>query len=292
MKESSDREIGRRIAALRSERAWSQSFLASRIGMDQSVLSRVESGKRRLAAGELDLLAKALSVLPEALLPGETSAALPAGLDSPATPTPAAFSSARGSERYEMEFGPFDVSAPARRAAAFTPSEPSEEVTRAVRVFFARGADDETLAERAEASADLAEAMHEPLLDASRSLDVSESVAPESAGPEHRALMSDTAAAWSLSPAARRLPEPFAAVIADYQRLRSLSEEEMIIANASWDSVDAHGRRRPAGKPSGFVAGTNRATATRASGGTSSVSVSTVPSRTSSPCSRTPASRR
>ena len=71
MTDTSDREIGRRIAALRKQRGWSQSYLASLVGTDQSVLSRIEAAKRRIGARELDRLAKALGVEPATLLPDE-----------------------------------------------------------------------------------------------------------------------------------------------------------------------------------------------------------------------------
>ena len=70
MADTPDRRIGGAIARLREERGWSQRALAKVVGLDQSALSRVESGKRRLAAGELDVIARALGVSPAALLAG------------------------------------------------------------------------------------------------------------------------------------------------------------------------------------------------------------------------------
>jgi len=70
MADTQDRRIGRAIARLREERGWSQRALAKVVGLDQSALSRVEAGKRRLAAGELDVIARALGVSPAALLAG------------------------------------------------------------------------------------------------------------------------------------------------------------------------------------------------------------------------------
>ena len=68
MADTPDRRIGEAIARLREERGWSQRALAKVVGLDQSALSRVEAGKRRLAAGELDVIARALGVSPGALL--------------------------------------------------------------------------------------------------------------------------------------------------------------------------------------------------------------------------------
>src|SRR5664280_643837 len=64
MAETPDRRIGGAIARLREERGWSQRALAKVVGLDQSALSRVEAGKRRLAAGELDVIARALGSSP------------------------------------------------------------------------------------------------------------------------------------------------------------------------------------------------------------------------------------
>jgi Zn-dependent peptidase ImmA (M78 family)/transcriptional regulator with XRE-family HTH domain len=79
MTDTPDRRIGCAIARLREERGWSQRALAKVVGLDQSALSRIEAGKRRLAAGELDVIARALGVSPAALLagPGEDLRALP-----------------------------------------------------------------------------------------------------------------------------------------------------------------------------------------------------------------------
>ncbi len=51
------------------------------------------------------------------------------------------------------------------------------------------------------------------------------------------------------------LPLPAAEVVVDYVRLRALATDEERPSRASWDTVDSLGRRRPAGKPSGFAAG-------------------------------------
>jgi Zn-dependent peptidase ImmA (M78 family)/transcriptional regulator with XRE-family HTH domain len=70
MADTPDRRIGGAIGLLRQERGWSQRALAKVVGLDQSALSRVEAGKRRLAAEELDVIARALGVSPAVLLAG------------------------------------------------------------------------------------------------------------------------------------------------------------------------------------------------------------------------------
>ena len=68
-------ELGRRIAALRSERRVAQKRLAEELGIDPSALSRVESGERGLAVGELVALSAFLDVSTDALLRSETDSA-------------------------------------------------------------------------------------------------------------------------------------------------------------------------------------------------------------------------
>jgi transcriptional regulator with XRE-family HTH domain len=43
-------EIGKRIKALRDKRNWSQIFVSEKLNIDNSVLSKIESGKRDLEA--------------------------------------------------------------------------------------------------------------------------------------------------------------------------------------------------------------------------------------------------
>lgn len=86
MDELSNRAIGRRIAALRVERGWSQEWLASQVGMTQSVLSRIEAGKREARAIELERLARALGVGPDDLLAGAGEASVSAALPWAAVP--------------------------------------------------------------------------------------------------------------------------------------------------------------------------------------------------------------
>jgi transcriptional regulator with XRE-family HTH domain len=50
-------EIGKRIKALREKRNWSQVFVSEKLNIDNSVLSKIESGKRDLEAPLLYKLA-------------------------------------------------------------------------------------------------------------------------------------------------------------------------------------------------------------------------------------------
>ena len=61
-------EVGAKIARLRDERDVAQRRLAAEIGLDPSALSRVESGERGLAVGELVAIAKILDVSMDELL--------------------------------------------------------------------------------------------------------------------------------------------------------------------------------------------------------------------------------
>ena len=61
-------EIGAKIARLRDERDMTQGRLATGIGLDASALSRVESGARGLAVGELVAIADFLGVSLDQLL--------------------------------------------------------------------------------------------------------------------------------------------------------------------------------------------------------------------------------
>jgi transcriptional regulator with XRE-family HTH domain len=63
-------DIGRRIAALREGQGWSQRSLAKVLGLDQSALSRIEAGHRRVTASELQRLARVLHVTVDDLLAG------------------------------------------------------------------------------------------------------------------------------------------------------------------------------------------------------------------------------
>ncbi|OMF38814.1 hypothetical protein BK133_01010 [Paenibacillus sp. FSL H8-0548] len=60
--------VGDRIKRLREKRDWSQLELAERVGINNSVLSRIEAGKRKARADELDKIASTLNVTSEYLL--------------------------------------------------------------------------------------------------------------------------------------------------------------------------------------------------------------------------------
>jgi transcriptional regulator with XRE-family HTH domain len=67
-------EIGRRIAELRAERGVSQRQMADAVGLDQSALSRIETGTRGLAVEELVAIANFLAVDTNTLLLPEEDA--------------------------------------------------------------------------------------------------------------------------------------------------------------------------------------------------------------------------
>lgn len=68
-------EVGAKIARLRDERDVPQRRLAAEIGLDPSALSRVESGERGLAVGELVAIAEFLDVSMDELLRDDVAAA-------------------------------------------------------------------------------------------------------------------------------------------------------------------------------------------------------------------------
>lgn len=70
-------QVGHRIAGLRAERGVSQRHLADVLGLGPSALSRIESGERGLAVGELVSVAELLGVDPHALLRVEVDATPP-----------------------------------------------------------------------------------------------------------------------------------------------------------------------------------------------------------------------
>ena len=79
--------IGTLIAHLRDQQGWSQRALAKWVGIDQSAVSRIEAGRRRLSADELQRFADALRVSADVLLKGAPEA--PAVAAGPAMPSPA-----------------------------------------------------------------------------------------------------------------------------------------------------------------------------------------------------------
>ena len=85
MRDEHHESIGSLIAQLREEQGWSQRALAKWVGIDQSAVSRIEAGRRRLSADELQRFADALHVSADALLKGAGEA--PAGAAGPRTPS-------------------------------------------------------------------------------------------------------------------------------------------------------------------------------------------------------------
>jgi transcriptional regulator with XRE-family HTH domain len=69
MRETHQEVIGATIARLRDQQGWSQRALAKWVGLDQSAVSRIEAGHRRLSADELQRFARALHVTTDDLLP-------------------------------------------------------------------------------------------------------------------------------------------------------------------------------------------------------------------------------
>ncbi|MGH7870046.1 MAG: helix-turn-helix domain-containing protein [Candidatus Dormibacteraceae bacterium] len=64
----SSRELGELLAQLRRERGIGQGEAATRLGIDQPAMSRIERGQRSVSAWELYRLADLLSINPDQLL--------------------------------------------------------------------------------------------------------------------------------------------------------------------------------------------------------------------------------
>jgi transcriptional regulator with XRE-family HTH domain len=62
--------FGKRIAALRTEKSWTQMQLSEKTGLDQGFISRVESGKMEPCLGSLVTLAAAFGISASELLKG------------------------------------------------------------------------------------------------------------------------------------------------------------------------------------------------------------------------------
>jgi transcriptional regulator with XRE-family HTH domain len=78
MRDEHQKRIGRLIAQLREQQGWSQRALAKWVHLDQSAVSRIEAGRRRVSADELQRLADAFHVSADALLlglPGDVASA-------------------------------------------------------------------------------------------------------------------------------------------------------------------------------------------------------------------------
>ena len=92
MRDEHQQSIGRVIARLREEQGWSQRQLAKWVGLDQSAVSRIEAGRRRVSAKELQRFADTFRVSADALLLGLPATKRRSRLRSRrrATPYPAA----------------------------------------------------------------------------------------------------------------------------------------------------------------------------------------------------------
>ena len=92
MRDEHQQSIGRAITKLREQQGWSQRELAKWVGLDQSAVSRVEAGRRRVSAKELHRFADTFRVSADVLLLGapEDDASEPAAFAAPTAPYPAA----------------------------------------------------------------------------------------------------------------------------------------------------------------------------------------------------------
>ena len=80
-------DIGHAIAQLRERQGWSQRQLAKWVGLDQSAVSRIEAGRRRVSAKELQRFADAFHVSADALLLGRPGDGAPAPSPLPSSPS-------------------------------------------------------------------------------------------------------------------------------------------------------------------------------------------------------------
>ena len=83
MRDEHQAMIGAQIGILREQQGWSQRALAKWVGLDQSAVSRIEAGHRRLSADELQRFADALHVSADALLKGGLEPAGGASAEAP-----------------------------------------------------------------------------------------------------------------------------------------------------------------------------------------------------------------
>jgi len=278
MADTPDRRIGGAIARLREERGWSQRALAKVVGLDQSALSRVEAGKRRLGAGELDVIARALGVSPAALLdlPGEdlTSPQGAAPTSLPPDAADGAFVAAEASWAEAAPAAAVDASPPESSACALDDSEDlpplplgGQDGARGVR----RGVDPAALraavedadaiyqrlqAERAgtspyarrESGERLAAGPPEPL--AAR---LGAPVAPPRSHPQ-RASAAAYRGAAPRAPHDARLPDAVEAVLADWFALRAAASSPRDWEHAGGRAVRASGK--PVQQPLAQLPGT------------------------------------
>src|SRR6185503_12788426 len=66
--QESREEFGARVRFYRELRGWDMEELATRLGKSQATISRIETGKQNVAVGDIKAIAKALEILPSALL--------------------------------------------------------------------------------------------------------------------------------------------------------------------------------------------------------------------------------
>lgn len=71
------KQFGKRLAALRKARGWSQEALALESGIARSYLGGVERGQRNIALVNICRLAEALNLKPSVLLDFEDTAPVP-----------------------------------------------------------------------------------------------------------------------------------------------------------------------------------------------------------------------
>jgi transcriptional regulator with XRE-family HTH domain len=83
MRDAHQAMIGAQIARLREQQGWSQRALAKWVGIDQSAVSRIEAGRRRLSADELQRFADVLHVSADGLLKGAAAPPAEARLAAP-----------------------------------------------------------------------------------------------------------------------------------------------------------------------------------------------------------------
>jgi transcriptional regulator with XRE-family HTH domain len=257
-----DTELGARVAALREQRGWSQRALAKVLGMNQSVLSRIEAGKRRVSATELEEIAAALDVDLQALFSGGED---PLASRRPRTRSVSGFASSKvAGEAFAQAPPKARLGPPASRSAMYPfASRPERSDLPA------------SGPERSDLPASRPPSQRGPAASPDAPRHSAAFTPPE--GDRVAALSDDGAPATVLArtvgvdrlsgtsrpasgppaprPTVRPLPAPAHTVTEDYFRLRDLAEEYEEVWSSSIPSSDALGRRRPAGPAPWSVAG-------------------------------------
>jgi transcriptional regulator with XRE-family HTH domain len=259
---ANEAEIGARIATLREQRGWSQRSLAKVLGMNQSVLSRIEAGKRRVSATELEQLAAALDVDLHALLSGGPAPSATSRRRSASRlRTPGgADTQPDGSASPRLPEGPALPESPARPGMPYRSARPAPArsgLERAWRPDDAIPSDfrtvtppedvggpaDRSAPARFSAPDDRAEsAVHERPAGHFKQVFIEGDAATRAFGAPGVEHLLQT----SPLPRLRPLPPPAHTVIDDYFRLRELVEEDERLWASPLPSVDAMGRRRTA----------------------------------------------